>query len=106
MTDYVEATQDEMREILGFPPADMEDLEGLKQFIAFRDLSDYHEGLFRQIDAARILGISGGAMRTYVARGKVDTVDLFGQVWVSGLWIRRRLENPPATGRPAHKTKS
>jgi hypothetical protein len=98
-------TDDEVREFLfPMPEAEEREVTPFQEFEAFRADCERFGGLFRISDAAKILGVSDGTIRSYAKRGIVETVNHFGGVWVPGVEVERRLTRPRGPGRPPKRS--
>jgi hypothetical protein len=72
------------------------------QMREFAAISQEVHGLFRPVDAAKILKITRGTIGGYLQLSKspFEVVDFFGSRWITGRSIENRLNNPRAAGRP------
>lgn len=86
-------------------PVEPAEASPLEQLAEFRLLSEHHGGLFRPTDAAALLGIAYVTVKSYVALGSLESVEIFGSKWVSGNAIEARILKPRRSGRPPGKSK-
>nr|CRY97846.1 hypothetical protein [uncultured prokaryote] len=73
---------------------------------AFLAASIDHGGMFRPVDAAKVLGIAYGTLAGYMdqANPPVDVFEFFGVRWVSGDSIDARINKVKLRGRPKRVT--
>jgi hypothetical protein len=74
----------------------------IHQMREFISLSQEAGGLFRPVDAAKVLKITYGTIQGYLQLQKppFEVVDLFGVRWITGRSIEERLLHRRSAGRP------
>lgn len=99
-------TRDEMQRFLfGLPDPVEVKSSPIEELEKFREAFAKYGGLLRQTDAASLLGIRPTVMRNYIDRGTAEAVEVFGERWVTGREVERRILHPRGPGRPSRKVR-